>query len=142
MTADCKASLQPLKIIILGYTTEFTGFYVSDLIGFTLLVVLVFNVLNMTKFYTEPQNSVVCHQATTQAVAALAVQTRASYYQCFIDGLFPNGSVSVFNAERLKTPDGEASVIYGYAYRANPKEEGKFTVRLQGKLSAPCEHMM
>ena len=48
--------------------------------------------------------------------------------------------MSVTNAERLKTPDGEASVIYGYAYRANPKEEGKFTVRLQGKALAPCKY--
>lgn len=57
-----------------------------------------------------------------------------------VDGLFPNGSVSVFNAERLKTPDGEANVIYGYAYRADPKDEGKFTVKLQGVLfPAPCK---
>ena len=59
-----------------------------------------------------------------------------------VDKLFPNGSVSVMNAERLKTPDGEASVIYGYAYRVDPKEEGQFTVKLQGKPKAPCKHMI
>ena len=59
---------------------------------------------------------------------------------CSVDGLFPNGSVSVFNAERVKTPDGKAKTIYGYAYRADPKEEGKLTVKLQGTaFKAPCE---
>ena len=55
------------------------------------------------------------------------------------DGLFPNESVSVFNAERLKTPTGKAKVIHGYAYRPDPKEEGRLTVKLQGAPLAPCK---
>jgi len=47
--------------------------------------------------------------------------------------------VSVFNTERLRTPDGEASVIHGYAYRADPKEQGKFTVKLERAPITPCE---
>ena len=55
------------------------------------------------------------------------------------DGLFPNGSVSVFNAERQKTPTGKAKLIHGYAYRPDPKEEGRLTVKLQGAPIAPCK---
>ena len=45
-----------------------------------------------------------------------------------LDGAFPNKSISVKNACRLKAPDGELSTIEGYAFRPNEKEEGKLKV--------------
>ena len=48
------------------------------------------------------------------------------------DGLFPNGSVSVLNACRLKTPDGKLNTIEGYAYRPNEEEQGKLKVVFGG----------
>jgi len=51
----------------------------------------------------------------------------------FLDGPFPNGShpngsISVLNACRLKSPDGELDTFEGYAFRPNEKEEGKLKV--------------
>ena len=48
------------------------------------------------------------------------------------DGLLPNKSVTVQNSCRLKSPDGEASVIRGYAYRPDDNEQGKLKVSLNG----------
>ena len=45
------------------------------------------------------------------------------------DGLLPNKSVSVLNTCRLKSPDGEASVRRGYAYRPDDNEQGKLLVQ-------------
>ena len=45
-----------------------------------------------------------------------------------LDGALPNGSISVLNACRLKSPDGELNTIEGYAYRPDEKEEGKLKV--------------
>lgn len=48
--------------------------------------------------------------------------------------------MSVFNAERLKKPDGDPYNISGYAYRNDPNEPGKLTVQLKGVLTpAPCK---
>ncbi|XP_065898434.1 uncharacterized protein [Dysidea avara] len=46
--------------------------------------------------------------------------------------LLPNKSVSVQNSCRLKSPDGEPSIIKGYAYRPDDKEQGKLKVHLFG----------
>ena len=48
------------------------------------------------------------------------------------DGLLPNKSVSVQNSCRLRSPDGVASIIKGYAYRPNDSEQGKLKVALDG----------
>ena len=53
----------------------------------------------------------------------------------FIDGLLPNGSVSVVNACRRKTPDGKLSTINGYAYRPDDKQQGKLKVVFGGSGS-------
>ena len=45
-------------------------------------------------------------------------------------GLLPKKSVSVQNSCRLKSPDGEASVIRGYAYRPDDNEQDKLLVQL------------
>ena len=49
-----------------------------------------------------------------------------------IDGLLPNKSVTVQNSCRLKSPDGDANVIRGYAYRPDDSEQGKLKVDLNG----------
>ena len=50
-------------------------------------------------------------------------------YCCFcIDGALSNGSISVLNACRLKTPDGQLNTIRGYAFRPDDKEQGKLQV--------------
>ena len=51
---------------------------------------------------------------------------------CDPDGLLPNKSVTVQNSCRLKSPDGEASIIRGYAYRPDDNEQGKLKVSLDG----------
>jgi len=50
-----------------------------------------------------------------------------------IDGALPNGSISVLNACRLKTPDGELNTVRGYAFRPDDKEQGKIEVVFGGK---------
>jgi len=48
------------------------------------------------------------------------------------DGLLPNKSVSVQNSCRLKSPNGELSIIKGYAFRPDDSEQGKLKVKLNG----------
>ena len=45
-----------------------------------------------------------------------------------IDGLLPNGSISVLNACRRRAPDGKLTTANGYAYRPDEKEQGKLKV--------------
>ena len=49
-----------------------------------------------------------------------------------LDALFPNGSVSVRNAQRIGGPSGKPDIITGYANRPDPKVEGKLSVHLSG----------
>ncbi|XP_023933028.1 uncharacterized protein LOC106181948, partial [Lingula anatina] len=46
------------------------------------------------------------------------------------DGAVSNTTVSVFNAQRTKTPTGEAHTIRGFAYTT--EEPGKLAVKLDG----------
>jgi len=46
----------------------------------------------------------------------------------FTDDFRTSTSVSVLNACRLKTPDGQLNTIKGYATRPNDKEQGKLEV--------------
>jgi lipocalin len=46
--------------------------------------------------------------------------------------LFPNGSVSVRNAQRVGGPGGKPDALTGYADRPDPKVEGKLVVHLSG----------
>ncbi|XP_065900303.1 apolipoprotein D-like isoform X2 [Dysidea avara] len=48
-------------------------------------------------------------------------------------GALSNGSISVLNACRLKSPDGELNTIRGYAFRPDDKEQGKIEVVFGGK---------
>ena len=50
------------------------------------------------------------------------------YCSSCIDGGLSNGSISVLNACRLKTPDGQLNTIRGYAFRPDDKEQGKLQV--------------
>ena len=52
-----------------------------------------------------------------------------------IDGLNPNGTISVRNACRQKTPDGKLEVVKGYAFRPNEKEPGQLKVVFPGILN-------
>ena len=61
----------------------------------------------------------------------IKVVFHALFHFC-IDGLFPNGSLSVRNAERVSSPKGELKKILGYAYRPDPSVQGKLVVDLQG----------
>jgi len=59
-----------------------------------------------------------------------------------IDGIFPNGSISVFNACRLNTPKGQLDTIKGYADRPDEKEEGRLVVNLEGvPFSGDCKYI-
>ena len=53
-------------------------------------------------------------------------------FNSFTDSLLQNQSVTVQNAGRLKSPDGEVFLIKGYAYRPDDKEQGKLKVHLFG----------
>ena len=52
------------------------------------------------------------------------------------DGDYYNGSVSVLNGCRLKTPDGKIDSITGHAYRPDEKEQGKLKVVFDGYSTA------
>ena len=55
-----------------------------------------------------------------------------------IDGRNPNGTISVLNACRLKTPDGDLNTVEGYAYRPDENEPGKLKVVFQfGDFGGP-----
>ena len=53
-----------------------------------------------------------------------------------IDGQNPNGTISVLNACRLKTPDGKLNTAKAYAYRPNENEQGKLKVVFGGSGGA------
>ena len=53
-------------------------------------------------------------------------------FNSLTDSLLQNQSVTVQNAGRLKSPDGEVFSIKGYAYRPDDKEQGKLKVHLFG----------
>ena len=57
------------------------------------------------------------------------------------DGLLPNKSVSVQNSCRLKSPDGVARIINGFAIRPDDNEQGKLKVALGGapRPAGNCE---
>jgi len=50
----------------------------------------------------------------------------------FLDDARTSTSVSVLNACRLKTPDGQLDTIKGYATRPDDKEQGKLKVVFDG----------
>jgi hypothetical protein len=53
--------------------------------------------------------------------------------------LYPNGSISVFNANRFGGPDGKANSISGYATIPKPKVTAKLQVHFHGSpAGAPC----
>ena len=52
-----------------------------------------------------------------------------------IDGVNPNGSISVRNACRQKTPDGKPEVVKGYAFRPDENEQGRLKVVFPGILN-------
>ena len=58
-----------------------------------------------------------------------------------MQSLYPNGSVSVFNANRYGSPgpEGKSHSISGYAVIPNPKVAAKLEVHLDGvPFPAPC----
>ena len=68
------------------------------------------------------------------ACIVYAIYKMHDYDACFlyIDDARTNTSVSVLNACRLKTPDGQLDTIKGYATRPNDKEQGKLEVVFNG----------
>ena len=62
----------------------------------------------------------------------LILSTLELCFLCPLDALFPNGSVSVRNAQRVGGPGGKPDALTGYADRPDPKVEGKLVVHLSG----------
>lgn len=62
-------------------------------------------------------------------------------FYIFPDGLKADGSISVFNAARLRTPDGKLTIINGTATILDPSEPGKLSVSFDsvGTAGAPCK---
>ena len=63
------------------------------------------------------------------------------FLKIFPDGLKADGSISVFNAARLRTPDGKLTIINGTATILDPSEPGKLSVSFDsvGTAGAPCK---
>ena len=61
-------------------------------------------------------------------------------YYFSVDGLNLDGTVSVENNARLKTPDSKnGTVIQGFAYIENPNEPGKLLVNFPSVPGPPGE---
>ena len=101
----------------------------------------------MNKFVVLTVKSIMCKQCNSLSlnIANLASVSTFAIATCLsivlIDGRNPNGTISVLNACRLKTPDGKLDIAKAYAYRPNENEQGKLKVVFAGGLGigADCK---